>query len=441
MKTRILVVTLLASLLLFSCSDDDVINTSKVEMKIETPKVLRDKKATLTKAVAVFENVNTGQKTSHNAVGMSLTNLLLEDGIYNITVNGDVSYETSYTVIKKVIDPETGKVVIDPKTKKPKTVTETVTEQTTGKVKGFKENVNIKGGQANVSIPLFLLKENVGGGFVLSELYYTGSKTPEGKQYRQDKFFEIYNNSDKTLYADGLCIGEGALLTVSVLNEYTPDIRPNEFPLAVVYRVPGSGKQYPVEPGKTLVLADIGINHKTDNPNSIDLSKANFEWYDDHRLDVDVPEVPNLEKIVSYSRSIWTPHNRGFKSYVIFKLNDSEAKQFAKTNAYEYSYKFVRGTFERVMKFKYWKIANEKIIDAVECSTPSKYEWKTMSPALDLTWTHTGDGDDARYGHSLKRRISHKEGDRIILLDTNDSATDFIATAPNPSPGTVEDHK
>ncbi len=76
---------------------------------------------------------------------------------------------------------------------------------------------------------------------------------------------------------DGLCIAETALNSAQSLNEYTPDIRNSAVPVAAVYRIPGSGKEHPVKPGESIVLCDIGINHKNENPNSIDLSKANFE--------------------------------------------------------------------------------------------------------------------------------------------------------------------
>ncbi|WP_161636211.1 DUF4876 domain-containing protein [Saccharicrinis fermentans] len=62
-----------------------------------------------------------------------------------------------------------------------------------------------------------------------------------------------------------------------------------------------------------------------------------------------------------------------------------------------------------------------------------------MNPSLDISWTHCGDGDDARYGKSVKRKVDRVESDgRKVLLDTNDSAFDFIPTA-EPSPGTIED--
>ncbi len=194
-----------------------------------------------------------------------------------------------------------------------------------------------------------------------------------------------------------LCIAETQLLTAMSLNEYTPDIRNEATPVSAVYRVPGTGKEHPVKPGETLVLCDVGINHKIENPNSIDLSKANFEWYDDSKFDADTPEVPNLEKMVSKSKSVWSLHNRGYKGYILFRPETTlTPEQFTTDYAYAYKYHFVFGKFERWMDFEAWKVPNTWVIDAVQCSTPSKFEWTVMSPELDLTWTYSGDADDAR---------------------------------------------
>jgi len=119
-------------------------------------------------------------------------------------------------------------------------------------------------------------------------------------------------------------------------------------------------------------------------------------------------------------------------------MDDVTPEKFTKDNAYHYQYTFVWGDFVRVMEFDAWQVPNNLIIDAVECSTPSGYEWKALSPSLDLTWTHSGDGDDARYGKCVKRKVSYMDGERKVLMDTNNSAHDFIPTA-DPSPGVIEE--
>ncbi|PID88447.1 MAG: hypothetical protein CSB06_00110 [Bacteroidia bacterium] len=428
MKRKFLVMTILAVLFFSACKKDDPIEPDKPEpnkpeeiqktklsVELQKPEAVEDKNPTIKEMKLIVKNVNTGADSVLTMSDWSIADVVFEEGLYNIQAEGIVCYtDTSGEVCETV--------------------------------RGRADNIELTGSEKKQSIPMFLYANKVGNGFVISEIYFTGSwNSAINDNYRQDKFIEIYNNSDQTLYADGLCIAESALNTAMKLNELTPDVRQDSFLVQAVYRVPGSGQEHPVEPGKTLVLCDVGKNHQEESPDYLDLSKADFEWYDNHALDVDVPEVSNLQLIVKKSKSIWSLHDRGWNSYAIFKLDDTEAANFPTTNVHHYQYHFVFGTVvDTVMQRDSWIVANDKIIDAVECSTPSKFEWKSLSPSLDFSWTHSGDADDKRYSHSVKRKISHKfqtaKGDIIILTDSNNSEEDFVPTAPNPSPGMVEDH-
>jgi hypothetical protein len=42
------------------------------------------------------------------------------------------------------------------------------------------------------------------GGFVISEIFFTGTSTAEGGSYSGDQYIRITNNSDVTLYADSI---------------------------------------------------------------------------------------------------------------------------------------------------------------------------------------------------------------------------------------------
>jgi len=413
MKKSVLALCVLCSFAFFACEDDkgDDIKTSYVNINMKLPKVLKEKGAVMESFTVHLTNVNSGAEIKKEFSSMDQFILDVENSLYNIIVEGNVSYSTARG-----------------------TGLETIKEE---KVKGAKQNIEIINGLLNLNIELFLFNDTPG--FVISEIFFTGTKTPDGKQYNDDKYFEIYNNSSEVLYADGLCIGETELNTASALNKYTPDIRGTATPVSAVYRIPGTGKQHPVQPGESIVICDVAMDHTTVNTKSFDLSKAAFEWFDGADVDVDIPEVPNMEKMVSTSATSWALHNRGFNSYILFKLDNSiSPESFTNDNAYHYQYTFVFGTFTRVMEFDAWKVPNDLIIDAVECSTPSNFEWKALDPSLDISWTHSGDGDDARYGKSVCRKIAHTEKDgRKVLMDTNDSGSDFIPTA-EPTPGIIE---
>ena len=42
--------------------------------------------------------------------------------------------------------------------------------------------------------------------FVLAEIFFAGTETPEGKRYIGDKYFVVFNNTTDTLAADGLIL-------------------------------------------------------------------------------------------------------------------------------------------------------------------------------------------------------------------------------------------
>lgn len=411
MKIRNIIIVAVLMIFAVACDDDDAINKSFVDVKISMPSYLEGKNAELENAVFTLENVNTGEKLVRETSYVPQAYFDLEDGLYNLSVEGKITY-SNLSLDKTFVDKATS-------------------------VRAKKENIQVVGG--DIDLNLEFVTFNPGQGFLISEVFFADTRTPEGKQYAAgDQYVEIYNNSDKVLYADGLCIAETQLMTVEELNEYSPDIRKEAVPVSSVYMIPGSGKEYPVQAGETLLISDIAINHKENNKNSFDLSKSDFEWFDGADIDTDVPEVKNMIKMVSTSKSVWHLHSRGFKSYILFKLDKAiTPEDYVREYAYHYEYKFVFGDFEIMMDFDAWRVPNDFIIDAVQCSTPSEYQWMTMSPSLDASFTHSGDGDASRYGRSVKRKVLRVDGDRKILQDTNDSASDFRPTA-EPSPGLIE---
>lgn len=235
MKTRILILTILATLFMVACNDDDDIHISKGDMDFKLPTSVQ--KASVKNLMVKIENVNTSEVINKEVKSTSLRNLNLEDGVYNITVSGIITEEISSVTERVEKDKTTGSITTS-------TVNQTYELDT--EVRGKAENLEVSGGSFNASIPLY--KSNSSTGFVISEIFFAGTKTPENKQYSRDKFIEIYNNSNETLYADGLCIAETQLMTVSALNEYTPDIREKMLPVNAVYRIPGSGKEHAVKP-------------------------------------------------------------------------------------------------------------------------------------------------------------------------------------------------
>lgn len=294
--------------------------------------------------------------------------------------------------------------------------------------KGYLESIQVTGKELKLDLTTFIHegKED----FVIEEIFYAGTIYPgTGKGYIGDQYFKITNNSDKLLYADGLTIAESAF-TSTDRQEYTPNILSEGVTIQALYSVPGNGTSYPVEPGKSIVICDRAMNHKAEaHENSFDLSHADFEWYDVSTVssvtDTDNPAVPNLNKIYCYSLSIWTLHQGGTKSYLLIRMEEPTEKYLEN---YKYDFSYVHKlTGKEVNKTELY-IPNTWVIDAVNLSSPDKWQWNPVYQSLDAGYTYCGanSSDVNRRGKCVKRKIaSITASGRVILKDTNNSSQDF----------------
>lgn len=382
---------------LISCKDDDKTDpVAQQSVTLQMPLNLTD--ATLQRATATFTNVQTSQtfvvtaftKSGNNYVATTV----LPVGTYNVTVDGIIAYTVDGT-------------------------------QTTSHVKAQTQNVVVQesGSQpGNVSLALntYTAKE----GFVISEIFFTGNLTPEGKQYFSDQYIKVTNNTSETLYADSLAIVESAFNSATK-RDYTPNIMSQAMSVDAIYMIPGNGKSVTVQPGKSLLLALNGINHKEKCATSYDLSKADFEFYDvstNTVTDVDNQSVPNLDKWYCYTKSIFVLHNGGNKTYALVKMQGSK-EDFLKNNFYTATYQFVFGGTSKTMKEEAYKIPNSWVVDAVNLGIQGTYEWNVISAALDAGWTYCSEkrSDKTRYGKSVIRKMENGK-----YVDTNNSTNDFV---------------
>ena len=245
----------------------------------------------------------------------------------------------------------------------------------------------------------------------------------------EQQYIKIYNNSDSVLYADGLVILESAFKT-SQKYDYTPDIMSRAMAVQCVYAIPGNGKDYPVQPGKSLLICDKAIDHREANSNSFDLSNADFEWFDDSdkNPDIDNPQVTNLDKIYSYTKTTWSLHNQGLCAYAIARLQ-VDKNTFLTDYTYKATYINVIGESQDKNAYQ---VPNAWIIDAVNISNKAQYAWNVVDASLDMGFTYCGEValDKNRYNKSVRRKVLSTTPDgRKILKDTNNSTEDFEAKA------------
>lgn len=395
-----------------SCSSDDgsSVDTTPTDLKImfQLPDGYADD-ATLTDLSITLTDINTQRKTTFNgnaAEDLSITLKAVPGGYYRIDATGKLNYRNKDLVGKQV------------------------------DVLAYSEGIIL-----TREAPIAALKLQVTSqpeadpadiayrGFVLGEIFCAGTANRQGNYYYADKYFVIYNNTDHVLYADSLVIAESDFLT-TMKQEYTPDIMPTDMAVSAMYMIPGSGHDVPVQPGGKLLVVDNAVNHTVANPNSWDMTKADYEWYDESTnpqfTDIDNPNVPNLERIYSSTLTLWSPHSQGFKSYALARMH-ADKKTFLTDYMYDYTYHLVGQTGEADMTGSAYRLPNSWILDTVNMSVPALFQWIVTSPTLDKGYTYCADfgWDDSRYGKSVRRKVKAMDGTRAILQDTNNSTDDF----------------
>lgn len=154
-------------------------------------------------------------------------------------------------------------------------------------------NVASSSGAATIQVPA-----NYRRSLVISEWSFTGRYIPGSGYYAYGGFLELYNNSDTTIYLDGVLIVEGlaarsfetAIVPCATIAPYTND--PAGAWTEWMAAFPGGGREFPLAPGRNVVIATDAIDHSVIFPGMIDLRGADFEFIG--ALDVDNPAAPNM---------------------------------------------------------------------------------------------------------------------------------------------------
>lgn len=387
-----------------SCNEykEDGTETRTVSHRLSLNMPLNIKDATLTEGTAVLTNIRTREQYNIESFTPSdkgfIADISLPEGNYNIAVKGTISYQLNKQSIE-------------------------------AKVKANRENVAIGEVEQKTTTDIALNVYSAQEGFVISEIFFTGTTTPDGFMYTDDQYIKIGNNSDTTMYADGIAFIE-SFFTSDDKHDYQPNIMDEAMTIVAIYVVPGTGRDVPVQPGEELLIALTAIDHRPINPNSFDLSKADFEIYDkcSHpEGDQDNPKVPNLVNWYANFEGTFVMHTRGVKSYALARPM-VDMKTYMTKFRYKFGYIFRQGDFVVPMDEREYFMPNAWIIDAVNLAVPTVHEWNLVSPTLDKGFTYCGhvDFDETRYNKSVIRK---KEGRKWI--DTNNSTEDFL---PNSVP-------
>lgn len=382
-----------------SCSDDknDATTTSSAVINLEMPMTIQD--GTLHNVKIIFTNKSTAQtytieKVEKTANGYTATIENLPIGSYSVVAVGTANFSVDG-------------------------------QQTTTEVKATNENVNIVENQSGNTIKLLFNVFTGKEGFVISEIFFRGTSRDGSSVYNRDQYFKITNNSDQTLYADSIIIMESAFRNDNP-QTYLKDLRNDGFAANAIYMIPGNGNDVPVKPGESLLIALNAKDHKAVSSTSFDLSKADFEFYDESKVsikDEDNPSVKNLDKWYCYTQSFFILNMHGNNAYAIAKIRGTK-EDFLKNNTYNAQYYAVNG---KLMTTNAYFIPNAWIIDAVNLSyKDNDHQWRVMSILLDKGYTYCSDNknDKSGIGTAVVRKMANGK-----YADTNNSTEDFTPKA------------
>lgn len=251
---------------------------------------------------------------------------------------------------------------------------------------------------------------------LISKIYASGTKDNNNKTYIADKYLEIFNNSDSVQYVDGLYF---AFTENESSIAYPASTNKGYIYVRQVYQFPGIGKDYPVQPGKSIVICNSAINHTEKAPTSCDLSTADFEAKsttyannaDIQAIKVTYTSLPTLQ---------WMNLVGGGDNGVILFQTSADVVN-------DYPNFYVPGKTKGQM---YKRIPDSVVLDGVETL-------KNKTTGVDINAKRLPTFIDSSYGfinalsggthESIERRVdtSRSTSERVYLIDTNNTLNDF----------------
>ncbi len=333
-----------------------------------------------------FTNVKTGQVFTTTTNSNSVATTDVEPGVYSIGVSGTATHEG----FKYFINGNKPAV----------SLYKTVTPEEAAS----REDLTLVVRPAKV------------GALCISEIYYCGVAS----YYFRDQTYQFYNNGSETLYLDGVCFAQlhPNIATANLPTWPDSDGDGNYVYSMMVWQFPGSGTDYPLAPGESIVVSQEPRDHTVNNPNSYDNSKSEWQTWTGNASRYN-PDVPNMNCIfyTSWNSMQWLTSVFG-AAFCVFKAP-------AGTVVDENYYKDPAHYQSEVNKTpKYAKIPADWVWDGVELLTNmNSLHMKRIPGFVDAGGTSV----EATYcGKTVSRKVIGRNANGTpIYQDTNNSTEDF----------------
>ena len=251
-----------------------------------------------------------------------------------------------------------------------------------------------------------------------------------GKQYyMKDTYFEIVNNSDEVQYLDGLILSSptgnqqkmNAWQAAGITDLY-------ECGQGTVVAFPGAsgGKEYPLQPGESVVVANDAANHSElagEGNKCPDLSGA--DWEIQITNSGDPSYIDKTLTVIFQSNKYMKAFGLGVfgRAYILAKLPDGMSPEaFAADPAN------LMTTPNSTATMQYLMIPSKYVLDAVDIWNPeNETHYPTFLPKDDAQGVL---GSAGYSGLCVRRKVTKIVNGRAYYQDTNNSSNDFLNNQP-----------
>ena len=275
----------------------------------------------------------------------------------------------------------------------------------------------------------FELSADMPGSLLISELNSFGPPPWEtGGSYTDGQYFEVYNNSDRTLFLDGIVFGGTVRGSENIRGHcaHSQAVRSDSlgvYSLAML-AFPGAGGEHPIGPGETRLVAMSAIDHTAVHPDLPDLSHADFEILG--ARGADNPAVPNMIDVgpwpfvTPFGGAALSVLSGGIIGYFIAAPFD--------VDEFPIMYRDFAGQ-------AYVRVSRDLLLDVVgrdDVFAETELEFPPCVPLVHPDFDrYPGGFYSIAIGRqeprvSLQRRVLRSEGGRDILSNSNTSAVDFV---------------
>ncbi|MBP5381773.1 MAG: DUF4876 domain-containing protein [Bacteroidales bacterium] len=254
---------------------------------------------------------------------------------------------------------------------------------------------------------------------VFKEIHYNASmvKNSASARYLKDTYFEVYNNSEQTVYADGICLGDVLSSRVYDFSDKLPDAANYVFMGTYVWQIPGSGTDYPIAPGESFVIAASAIDH-SQTAETLDLSTAEFETICDRYKERGGQPDANAVNMTL----VCTIKESGLGNQ-LGKFTDGAWALFYPSVPLRKDGEYLESNHANNYGLE---VLKTDVLDAIDLLKSENPDDKRLESDLDAGWIKcsTTGGNE-----SVVRKISgRRENGSIILQDTNKTTEDFTVS-------------